>query len=162
MRQIIELDVNGERHEVMVHPRDLLIDVLRRRLGFTGTKKGCGQAACGACTVLIDGRPTLSCITLAIACRGREIRTVEGLEHGGELHPLQQSFVDGGAIQCGFCTPGMLMSAKALIERNPSPTTQEIKVGLAGNLCRCTGYVKILDAVSAAATRLAAEQEDAR
>ena len=158
MRQIIELQINGQRHEVMVHPRDLLIDVLRRKLGFTGTKKGCGQASCGACTVLVEGRPTLACITLAVACQGRTIRTVEGLEQDGALHPLQQSFVDQGAIQCGFCTPGMLMSARALLESNPAPTRDEIKVGMAGNLCRCTGYTKIIDAVAAVA-EATSEQE---
>ena len=151
MREVIELRVNGQVHEVMIHPRDLLIDVLRRKLGLIGTKKGCGEAACGSCTVLIDGRPTLSCITLAIACQGKSIVTVEGLSAGEELHPLQQSFVERGAIQCGYCTPGMLMSAKALLHKNPSPSREEIKVGLSGNLCRCTGYVKIIDAVEAVA-----------
>ncbi|MCU0689893.1 MAG: (2Fe-2S)-binding protein [Polyangiaceae bacterium] len=160
MRQIIELNVNGELHEVMVHPRDLLVDVLRRSLGYTGTKKGCGQAACGACTVLLDGRPILSCITLAIACRGHDIRTVEGLEQAGELHPLQQSFVQGGAIQCGFCTPGMLMSGKALLARNPAPTIDEIKVGMAGNLCRCTGYAKIISAVAKAAETMSERERE--
>lgn len=152
MKRVIELTVNGEAHQVMVNPRDLLVDVLRRKLGFIGTKKGCGQAGCGTCTVHIDGQPALSCITLAIACQGKKILTVEGLESEDALHPLQQSFVDNGAIQCGYCTPGMLMSAKALLDDNPSPSVEDIKVGISGNLCRCTGYAKIIKAVSVAAT----------
>ncbi|MEW6426389.1 MAG: (2Fe-2S)-binding protein, partial [Bacillota bacterium] len=113
MKQLIELQVNGETYAVPVSPRDLLVDVLRKKLGLTGTKKGCGQGDCGACTVLVDGEPVLSCLTLAIACRGKKITTIEGLAENGRLHPLQQSFVDHGAIQCGFCTPGMILSAKA-------------------------------------------------
>jgi len=156
VKQLIELQVNGETYAVPVSPRDLLVDVLRKKLGLTGTKKGCGQGDCGACTVLVDGEPVLSCLTLAIACRGKKITTIEGLAENGRLHPLQQSFVDHGAIQCGFCTPGMILSAKALLDRNPAPTEGEIKRGLAGNLCRCTGYKKIVEAVGAAARALTA------
>lgn len=152
MKQLIELNINGRNYEVAVNPRDLLIDVIRKKIGLTGTKKGCGEGDCGACTVLIDGKPELSCIKLAIACQGQKITTIEGLaQEDGSLHPLQQSFVDHGAVQCGFCTPGMIMSSKALLDRNPNPTQQEIKHELSGNICRCTGYKKIIEAVEAAA-----------
>ncbi len=149
MKQVIELNVNGINYEVAINAHDLLIDVLRKKLGFTGTKKGCGQGDCGTCTVLIDNKRTLSCITLAIACQGKSIMTIEGMENNGQLHPIQQSFIDNGAIQCGFCTPGMVMSAKALLDENSNPSDEEIKIGMSGNLCRCTGYVKIFDAVKA-------------
>ncbi|WP_206808808.1 (2Fe-2S)-binding protein [Paradesulfitobacterium ferrireducens] len=152
MKQLIELNINGRNYEVAVNPRDLLIDVIRKKIGLTGTKKGCGEGDCGACTVLIDGKPELSCIKLAIACQGQKITTIEGLaQEDGSLHPLQQSFVDHGAVQCGFCTPGMIMSSKALLDRNPNPSPQEIKHELSGNICRCTGYKKIIEAVEAAA-----------
>jgi carbon-monoxide dehydrogenase small subunit len=157
MKRVIELNVNGLAFDVMVRPEDLLIDVLREKLDLTGTKKGCGQGDCGTCTVLIDGRRALACLTLAIACQGRSIVTIEGLERQGVLHPIQQAFVDKGAVQCGFCTPGMVMSAKALLDENPSPTEHEIKAGISGNLCRCTGYVKIVDAVREAAKVMAAD-----
>jgi len=153
MKQIIELKVNGNRYDVMVSPQDLLADVLRKKLGLTGTKKGCGEGDCGTCTVIVDGRPLLSCITLAMACQGKEIVTIEGLETGGQLHPLQQAFVDHGAVQCGFCTPGMILSAKALLDKNPNPSREQIKRGLSGNLCRCTGYTKIVEAVEAVTPR---------
>ena len=153
MKQIIELKVNGNRYDVMVSPQDLLADVLRKKLGFTGTKKGCGEGDCGTCTVIVDGSPLLSCITLAMACQGKEIVTIEGLETGGQLHPLQQAFVDHGAVQCGFCTPGMILSAKALLDKIPNPSREEIKRGLSGNLCRCTGYTKIVEAVEAVTAR---------
>jgi len=149
MKQIIELKVNGNRYDVMVSPQDLLADVLRKKLGLTGTKKGCGEGDCGTCTVIVDGSPLLSCITLAMACQGKEIVTIEGLETDGQLHPLQQAFVDHGAVQCGFCTPGMILSAKALLDKNPNPSREQIKRGLSGNLCRCTGYTKIVEAVEA-------------
>jgi carbon-monoxide dehydrogenase small subunit len=155
MKRVIELNVNGLAFDVMVRPEDLLIDVLRETLDLTGTKKGCGQGDCGTCTVLIDGRRALACLTLAIACEGRSILTIEGLERQGVLHPIQQAFVDKGAVQCGFCTPGMVMSAKALLDENPAPAEHEIKHGISGNLCRCTGYVKIVDAVREAATLMA-------
>jgi carbon-monoxide dehydrogenase small subunit len=143
--------VNGREHEVIIEPHMLLIDVLRDALGLTGTKYACGAGDCGACTVLIDGKPSFSCLTLAITARGKNILTIEGVAEGNELDPIQQAFVDRGAVQCGFCTPGMILSAKALLDENPEPTRDEIKTALAGNLCRCTGYVKIVDAVEAAA-----------
>jgi carbon-monoxide dehydrogenase small subunit len=157
MKRVIELHINGIAYDVMISPEDLLIDVLREKLDLTGTKKGCGQGDCGTCTVLIDGRRALACLTLAIACQGRQVLTIEGLEQQGRLHPIQQAFIDHGAVQCGYCTPGMVMSAKALLDENPSPTEHEIKAGISGNLCRCTGYVKIVDAVREAAKVMAAD-----
>ena len=151
MKQVIRLQVNGMAYEVMISPRDLLVDVLRKQLGLTGAKKGCGHGDCGTCTVLVNEKPILSCLTLAISCRGKEITTIEGLDQDGVLHPVQQSFVNRGAIQCGFCTPGMVLSAKALLDQNPNPTEDQIRRGLSGNLCRCTGYAKIIEAVEAAA-----------
>lgn len=148
--RIIEIGVNGERHEVSVKPRHTLIEVLRDNLGLTGTKDGCEQGVCGACTVLLDGRPTLACITLAVECDGKEVRTVEGLARGQVLSPIQQAFLDQGAFQCGFCTPGMLMSATALLEKNSKPSIAEIKKALEGNLCRCTGYNAIVAAIEQA------------
>ena len=156
MKRVIELDINGAAYDVVISPQDLLIDVLRQKLDLTGTKKGCGQGDCGTCTVLIDGRRALACLTLAIACEGRRILTIEGMEKNGVLHPIQQAFIDKGAVQCGYCTPGMVLSAKALLDENPAPTEHEIKLGISGNLCRCTGYVKIVDAVRDAAGRLQA------
>jgi carbon-monoxide dehydrogenase small subunit len=151
MKQVIEINVNGLGYQVAINPQDLLINVLRRNLGFTGTKKGCGQGDCGTCTVLIDDKRVLACITLAIACQGKKIETIEGIDDNGKLDPIQQAFVDEGAVQCGFCTPGMVMAAKALLDENPTPSQTEIKRSLSGNLCRCTGYVKIVEAVEAAA-----------
>lgn len=152
MKTLIELNINDRIYEVAVDARDLLIDVIRKKVGLTGTKKGCGDGDCGACTVLIDGKPELSCIKLAIACQGKKIMTIEGLvQEGGVLHPLQQAYVDHGAVQCGFCTPGMIMSSKALLDRNPDPTEQDIKHELSGNICRCTGYKRIIEAVEATA-----------
>jgi carbon-monoxide dehydrogenase small subunit len=156
MKHVIELNINGSAYDVVISPQDLLIDVLRQKLDLTGTKKGCGQGDCGTCTVLIDGRRALACLTLAIACEGRRILTIEGMEQHGALHPIQQAFIDKGAIQCGYCTPGMVLSAKALLDENPDPSEHEIKLGISGNLCRCTGYVKIVDAVRDAAGRLQA------
>ena len=143
--------VNGRPYEVIIEPHMLLVDVLREKIGLTGTKYACGTGDCGACTVLVDGKSVLSCLTLAVTVRDKSILTIEGVAEGATLHPIQQAFVDNGAVQCGFCTPGMVLSAKALLEGNPKPTRDEIKEGLAGNLCRCTGYVKIVDAVEAAA-----------
>jgi len=158
VKQLIELEINGRVYEIPVDPRDLLVDVIRKKAGLTGTKKGCGQGDCGACTVLINGEPVLSCITLAITCHGKKITTIEGMAaEDGKLHPIQQSFVDHGAVQCGFCTPGMILSAKALLDRNPRPSEDEIKRGIAGNICRCTGYKKIVEAISAASETMIAE-----
>ncbi|BAF59760.1 MAG: (2Fe-2S)-binding protein [Pelotomaculum sp.] len=158
MKQLIQLEINGRVYDVAVEPRDLLVDVLRKKVGLTGTKKGCGAGDCGACTVLVDGKPVLSCITLAIACKGKKITTIEGLARpDGTLHPIQQAFVDHGAIQCGFCTPGMIMSAKGLLDRNPKPSQFEIKRAIAGNICRCTGYKKIVEAIEAASGAISTE-----
>jgi carbon-monoxide dehydrogenase small subunit len=146
--------INGRSYEVIIEPHMLLVDVLREKIGLTGTKYACGTGDCGACTVLVDRKPVLSCLTLAVTARDKNILTIEGVAERASLHPIQQAFVDNGAVQCGFCTPGMVLSAKALLEENPKPTRDEIKEGLAGNLCRCTGYVKIVDAVEAAAEKM--------
>ncbi|MBZ0139016.1 MAG: (2Fe-2S)-binding protein [Pseudorhodoplanes sp.] len=148
---MIEISVNGERHEISVKPRHTLVEVLREKLGLTGTKDGCEQGVCGVCTVLLEGRPVLACITLALECHGKEVRTVEGLAQGETLSVVQQAFLDQGAVQCGFCTPGMLMSVTALLEKNANPSLPEIKKALEGNLCRCTGYNAIVAAVQQAA-----------
>jgi aerobic carbon-monoxide dehydrogenase small subunit len=148
--QIIEIGVNGEWHELTVKPRNTLVEVLREKLGLTGTKDGCEQGVCGACTVMLEGRPVLACVTLAVECHGKEIRTVEGLARGETLSAIQQAFLDQGAVQCGFCTSGMLMSATALLEKNSKPSLVEIKKALEGNLCRCTGYNSIVAAVQQA------------
>lgn len=149
-KQTIELDVDDELVEVAVPPHQLLVDVLRDGCGRISVKEGCESAGCGACTVLIDGKPTLSCITLALDATGRKIRTVEGLSSAnGELHPLQKTFIEHHAVQCGFCTPGMLLTAIALLEANPKPTEDEIRAALSGNICRCTGYVRIVRAIHA-------------
>ena len=150
-KQIAEFIVNGKPYEVILESHMTLLEVLREHVGLTGAKYGCGCGECGACTVLIDSKPLLSCSTLAITARGKNIMTIEGLAKGNTLHPIQKAFVDYGAIQCGFCTPGMILSSKALIDENPNPTREEIRAALAGNLCRCTGYVKIIDAVLAGA-----------
>ena len=146
--------VNGESVEVAVELGVMLIDVLREELRLTGTKESCGRGDCGACTVLLDGKTVNSCITPAMKAMNREVWTIEGLGSPGKLHPIQEAFVEHGAVQCGFCTPGVIMSAKALLEENPNPTETEVRVGLSGNICRCTGYVKIVDAVLAAAKRM--------
>ncbi|MFC2068379.1 (2Fe-2S)-binding protein [Chloroflexota bacterium] len=147
--------VNGMSYEELIESNMTLLELLRDKLGLTGTKQGCAASGnCGACTVLIDGKPTLSCLTLAWTVRGQNIVTIEGLAEGGTLHPLQKAFIDHGAIQCGFCTPGMVMSAKALLDEIPNPKRDDIKAMLSGNLCRCTGYVKIIDAVLAAAEEI--------
>lgn len=158
MKELIALNINNQVYEIPVHSRDLLIDVIRKKVGLTGTKKGCNQGDCGACTVLIEGKPVLSCLTLAVACRGKKITTIEGLAGAeGTLHPVQQAFVDHGAVQCGFCSPGMILTAKALLDRNPDPDEREIKQNIAGNICRCTGYKKIVEAIAAAAKNITAE-----
>lgn len=142
--------LNGQEVTVEIRADALLVDVLRDQLGLTGTKEACGDGECGACTVLLDGDPVTSCLIPALKAQGREVMTVEGLVCEGELHPLQKAFVDHGAVQCGYCTPGMLMSAKALLDRNPHPSEADIKTAISGNLCRCTGYVKIVEAIKAA------------
>ena len=145
--RLISLCVNGEWREVAVRPRNMLIEVIRDSIGLTGSKASCESGTCGACTVLVEGRPVLGCITLAVECDGKQIETVEGLAEGEKLSDIQEAFLDQGAVQCGFCTPGMLMSATALLRRNPKPNRQEINKALEGNLCRCTGYNAIVDAV---------------
>ncbi len=150
-KEIAVFNVNSKPCEVILTPNMTLAELLREKLDMTGTKCACGVGECGSCTVLIDGKPTLSCSTLAIAVKNKKILTVEGLATNGELHPIQKAFIETGAIQCGFCTPGMIMMAKALLDENPNPTRQEVKEGMGGNLCRCTGYVKIIDAVMLAA-----------
>jgi carbon-monoxide dehydrogenase small subunit len=153
MKQVLHLRVNGQEQQVYVPVHKTLLEVLREDLDLTGTKHGCELGECGACTVLVDGMPVLACLALPIELQGREITTVEGMARGTELHPLQKSFAELNAAQCGYCTSGMLLSAQALLDGNPDPTRHEIREALAGNLCRCTGYVKILDAVMEAAKR---------
>jgi carbon-monoxide dehydrogenase small subunit len=147
MKTVIELNINGDNYEVLVSPNNTLLEVLRENLGLMGTKRGCDLGACGACTVLIDGEAVLSCLMLALDAVGKKITTIEGLSETGELHPLQQAFVDQGALQCGFCTPGMILTAQAILQENPRPTEETIKKKMAGNLCRCTGYKKVVEAV---------------
>ena len=147
MTQGIELNVNGDTYEVLVSPNQTLLEVLRERLGLMGAKRGCDLGTCGACTVLLDGEACLSCIMLAMDAVGKEIITIEGLGDEGDLDPLQKSFIEKGALQCGFCTPGMILTAKAILEEEAHPTEDIIKNKLAGNLCRCTGYTKIVEAV---------------
>jgi len=151
MKRIISLSVDGRRYELAIEPRRTLLELLREDLGLTGTKKGCGIGDCGACTVLVDGVATFSCLTLAIQVEGCAVETVEGLAKDGKLNRLQQAFVDHGAIQCGFCTPGVLMVSTELLRRNPQPSEHDIRQAISGNLCRCTGYQKIVEAVQAAA-----------
>ena len=150
----MKLCVNGEEQEVLFHPYKTLLEVLREELGLTGTKHGCELGECGACAVLVDSAPLLSCLELALECEGREVQTVEGLANGKELHPLQAAFADLGGSQCGYCTSGMLMTAKALLDREPAPSRERIKEALSGNLCRCTGYQQIWESVEAAARAL--------
>jgi carbon-monoxide dehydrogenase small subunit len=150
-KQIVNFIVNDRPYEVAIEPNMTLNEVLRDELSLTGTKYACGVGECGACTVLVDDTPILSCSTLAITAKDRNITTIEGLADGPELHPVQKSFIEYGAIQCGYCTPGMIVTSKALLDENPSPTEKEVKEYLAGNLCRCTGYVKIVEAVLAVA-----------
>jgi carbon-monoxide dehydrogenase small subunit len=151
VKRLIELTINGETCELAVEPNTTLVEVIRDQVGLTGTKVACGTGECGTCTVLIDGRPILSCLTLAVDCQKQDILTIEGLSEGETLAPVQQAFQDCGAIQCGFCTPGMVLSSTALLEANPHPSAQDIKKALEGHLCRCTGYNKIFEAVQQAA-----------
>lgn len=146
-KKSLRLTINGEPYELTVEPRTTLAELLREELHLTGTKEGCGMGVCGACTVLLDGKAIKSCLVLALKANNKEIMTIEGLAKKGELHPLQKAFIDHGAIQCGYCTPGMILSAKALLDENPHPTEEEVRMAMVGNLCRCTGYVKILEAI---------------
>jgi aerobic-type carbon monoxide dehydrogenase small subunit (CoxS/CutS family) len=150
MKQNIQLKVNGISYEVSVENHRTLVEVLRDTLGLTGTKKSCNEGECGACTVLMDGKPAASCLVLAVAAQGREITTIEGLNQGDQLDPLQEAFVKYTAIQCGFCTPGVVMAARAFLNENPKPTAREGRKAISGNLCRCTGYQQIVDAIMAA------------
>ena len=153
MKQMMQFNINSVRYESEIDVRRTLLEVLRETFGLMGTKKGCNEGECGACTVLIDGRAVLSCLVLAVEAQDRRIKTVEGLSESGELHPLQQSFIEHGALQCGFCTPGMLMAAAGLLNENPKPDEQEVRKSIAGNLCRCTGYSKIVKAILSVAER---------
>jgi carbon-monoxide dehydrogenase small subunit len=143
----LRITVNGQPGSLEVSPHRLLIDVLREDLGLTGTKKGCGSGDCGACTVILEGKPVNSCLVFAWEANGKEVTTIEGLSQAGELHPLQSAFVEYGAVQCGYCTPGMILTAKALLDENPHPSEEEVKRTIAGNICRCTGYYKIIQAI---------------
>ncbi len=147
MKRLIHLTINDREYDLAVAPNQTLVDVIRYELGLTGTKKGCELGDCGSCTVILDGKPVNSCLVLAVQADGCKIETIEGLESDDGLHPVQQAFVDKGAIQCGFCSPGMILSSKSLLDRNPKPNRDEIRQAISGNLCRCTGYQKILDAV---------------
>lgn len=154
MEQVIELRVNGQIYEIEIKPWRTLIEVLRDQLGLMGTKKSCDEGHCGACTVMIDGQAVNSCLMLAIEAQGKDIVTIEGLSERGHLHPIQEAFMTHGAVQCGFCTPGMIMATKAFLDHHPNPSEEEIKKALAGHLCRCTGYVQIIEAVRAAADKM--------
>jgi aerobic carbon-monoxide dehydrogenase small subunit len=158
MTHTIRMRVNGKDYTLDVPSQRLLIDCLRYDLGLTGTKEGCSVGVCGACSVLMDGQLISSCLTLAVLADGKELTTVEGLAHAGQLHPVQQAFIDFGGFQCGICTPGMVVAAKALLDTNPNPSDEEIKDWMMGNLCRCTGYYKIIESIRGAATRLQTER----
>jgi carbon-monoxide dehydrogenase small subunit len=149
MKQRVALNVNGENYDLEIEPNRLLLHALREDVELTGTKEGCSIGVCGACSVIVDGRLVSSCLTLAIACRGKEITTIEGLAKDGNLHPLQQAFVEYGGLQCGICTPGQIIAAKALLDENPQPTEEQVREWMSGNLCRCTGYYKIFESVMA-------------
>jgi len=154
-QRYVELSINGDSYRIAVRPDEFLADVLRSKLDLTGTKTACDMGVCGSCTVLLDGLPVSSCLTLAVDAEGKEITTIEGLESpGGELHPVQESFLDKGAVQCGFCTAGMVMTTKSFLDKNPKPTEREIRQALSGNICRCTGYAKIVEAVEDAAKKM--------
>jgi carbon-monoxide dehydrogenase small subunit len=152
---IVSIHVNGEEHLVDVYPDAVLVDTLREDIGLTGSKKGCGTGDCGACTVLMDGRAVTSCLVLSATVEGKEITTIEGLAAGNEMHPVQRSFIDLGGVQCGYCTPGVVMMTVSLLADHPHPSEAQIRSGLAGNLCRCTGYSKIIDSVNASALLMA-------
>ena len=154
MKRVLSFTLNGDPIEVVCKDNMTLLDLLRDKLGLTGTKKGCEQGECGACTVMLDGKPVNSCCTLAVECEGRDVVTVEGIAKNGQLHPIQKQFIEKWALQCGYCTPGMIMSAKALLDVNPHPTELEIREAIEGNLCRCTGYAKIVEAIQVAAAEM--------
>ena len=158
MERIIHLNINNEDYDVIARPGESLLDLLRNKLQLTGTKKGCNEGDCGACTVILGGRAVNSCLVLAMEAEGQKILTVEGLAQGPEMHPLQEAFIKHGGFQCGFCTPGMLLSAKALLDENPNPTDEEIRHGISGNLCRCTGYAKIVESIREAARSMKESQ----
>lgn len=153
-KNTITLTVNGEAYEISVNPNSILLDVLRNELDLTGTKRGCDTGDCGACTVIMDGKAVNACLVLAIRADDRNIVTIEGMANGNKLDPTQEAFLEKGAVQCGFCTPGMVLSTKALLDENPKPTKIEIKAGIAGNLCRCTGYTKIIEAIQTVAQKM--------
>jgi carbon-monoxide dehydrogenase small subunit len=153
-RETIQLKVNGQQYELTVEPHWTLLETVREQLGLTGSKEGCGTGDCGACSMIVDGKLITSCLVLAPEADGCEVLTIEGLARNGDLHPVQQAFIDVGGVQCGFCTPGMIMTAKSLLDSKPRPTLDDVREGLAGNLCRCTGYTKIYEAVLAAAERM--------
>ena len=154
MKRMIELTVNGDSHTAIIDARETLLDSLRYKLDFMGPKEGCGNGNCGACTVELNGQLVNSCLVLSLEAEGAEIKTVEGVAGGDQLHPVQRAFIDNAGLQCGFCTPGFIMSAKALLERNPNPSEAEIRLAISGNLCRCTGYDKIVKAIQAASQAL--------
>jgi carbon-monoxide dehydrogenase small subunit len=154
VKQLIQLTVNGTPYELAVEPWRTLLQVIRDELKLTGTKEGCSLGECGACSVIMDGKVVNSCLVLAVDADGKDILTIEGLANGAELHPIQKAFLTHGALQCGFCTPGMIMAAKALLDENPKPSEDEVRAGIAGNLCRCTGYTKIIEAILAAAQEM--------
>ena len=156
MKQEIELTVNGQVYDVEVQPWRTLLEVVRDQLSLTGTKQSCGEGHCGACTVMVDGKAVNSCLMLAVEAQGKDVLTIEALSEGGQLHPIQETFVTHGAVQCGFCSPGMIMAAKAFLDENPDPSEEEIKKAISGHLCRCTGYVQITEAIRAAADRMGA------
>jgi aerobic carbon-monoxide dehydrogenase small subunit len=156
-KQVIAVTVNGEPYEVFIDSRTTLLQLLREHLGLTGTKEGCSEGECGACSVVLNGRLVDSCLIFAVEAKGGEVQTIEGLASNGELHPVQKAFIECGGVQCGFCTPGMIMASKILLENVPNPSEDQIRQALGGNLCRCTGYAKIIDAVQAAASMMAAK-----
>ena len=153
-KQTIHIKINGQPQEVAVEPHWTLLETVREQLALTGSKEGCGTGDCGACSMIVDGKLITSCLMLAPEAEGSEVLTIEGMARNGELHPVQQSFIEAGGVQCGYCTPGMIMATKALLDRNSRPTLEDVRLGLAGNLCRCTGYAKIYEAVLAAAERI--------
>jgi carbon-monoxide dehydrogenase small subunit len=161
MERIIHLNINDEEYEVIARPRESLLDVLRNKLQLTGTKIGCNEGDCGACTVIMDGRTVNACLVLAVEAEGRKIMTIEGLAQGPQMHPLQEAFIQFGGFQCGYCTPGMLLSAKALLDENSDPTDEDIRKGISGNLCRCTGYAKIVESIRHASKMMKGARQSA-